>query len=139
MEISTFFVNFRLDQIKNCSVQIKKMKDRIFSFQLKKSHTIKWVTEENSWKNRSNQYHVRYIAWLDWSKTAKDFSVNSCRKFLSWHKANRQASKWISPLRQIHFILFLVTSKMYVVLFILSKCLLDCYQLFSIFTCFFFC
>ena len=36
MEISTFFVNFWLNQIRNCFVQIKKMKDRIFSFQLKK-------------------------------------------------------------------------------------------------------
>ena len=36
MEISTVFVNFHLNQIQNCSVQIKKMKDQIFSFQLKK-------------------------------------------------------------------------------------------------------
>ena len=36
MEISIFFVNFRLNQIQNCSVQTKKMKERIFSFQLKK-------------------------------------------------------------------------------------------------------
>ena len=36
MEISTFFVNFRLNQIQNCSAQIKKMKDGIFRFQLKK-------------------------------------------------------------------------------------------------------
>ena len=44
---------------------------------------------------------------LDWSKTAKHFSINSYGKFLSWHKAEarRQASKWISPLRQILFIL----------------------------------
>ena len=37
MKISMFFVNFQLHQIQNCSVQIKKMKDRIFSFQLKKT------------------------------------------------------------------------------------------------------
>ena len=42
---------------------------------------------------------------LDWSKTAKHFSVNSRGKFLSWHEARRRASKWISPLRQILFIL----------------------------------
>ena len=36
MEILTFFVYFRLNQIQNCSVQIKKMKDMTFSFQLKK-------------------------------------------------------------------------------------------------------
>ena len=31
MEILTIFVNFQLNLIQNCSVQIKKMKDRIFS------------------------------------------------------------------------------------------------------------
>ena len=31
-----FFVNFWLNQIQNCSGQIKKMKDRTFSFQFKK-------------------------------------------------------------------------------------------------------
>ena len=36
MEISTFFVNFGLNQIQNCSVEIQKMKDGIFIFQLKK-------------------------------------------------------------------------------------------------------
>ena len=36
MEISTVFVNFHRNQIQNCSVQIKKMKDEIFIFQLKK-------------------------------------------------------------------------------------------------------
>ena len=39
MEILTVFVNFHLNQIQNCSVQIKKMKDEIFSFQLKKKVT----------------------------------------------------------------------------------------------------
>ena len=38
VEISRVFVNFRLNQIQNCSVQIKKMKDGIFSFQLKKKN-----------------------------------------------------------------------------------------------------
>ena len=37
MEISTVFLNFWLNQVQNCSVQIKKMKDRIFSLQLKKN------------------------------------------------------------------------------------------------------
>ena len=31
------FVNFQLNQIQNCFVQIKKMKDGIFTFQLKKN------------------------------------------------------------------------------------------------------
>ena len=34
MEIFTFF-NFQQYYIRNCSVQIKKMKDKIFSFQMK--------------------------------------------------------------------------------------------------------
>ena len=34
-KILTFFVNFWLNQIQICSSQIKKMKDNIFSFQLK--------------------------------------------------------------------------------------------------------
>ena len=36
MKILMFFLNFQLNQIQNYSVQIKKMKDQIFSFQLKK-------------------------------------------------------------------------------------------------------
>ena len=37
MEILTFFVNFRLNQIQNFSAQVKKMQDETFSFQLKKT------------------------------------------------------------------------------------------------------
>ena len=59
------------------------------------SHTIKGMIEENFQKNRSNQYHVRSIVWLDWPKTTKHFSVNLCKKFLSQHEARRRASKWI--------------------------------------------
>ena len=86
MKISMFFVNFWLNQILNCSVQIKKMKDGILSFQMKKKDYLchmltdnarhknvplpldlnrilksyrKGMIEENSKKNRSNQYHVR--------------------------------------------------------------------------------
>ena len=135
-----FFLNFRLNQFQNCPIHIKKMKEGMFSFQLKKnffyrtltndaryknlppllgltrilksyhkrndrSHTMKGIAEENSRKYWSDQYHVREIARLDWSKTAKHFSVNSRRKFLSWREASRQASKWVSLLRQILFIL----------------------------------
>ena len=35
------FVDFQLNQIQNCFVQTKKMKDGIFSFQLKKKTTPK--------------------------------------------------------------------------------------------------
>ena len=33
------------------------------------------------------------ILWLDWSKTAKQFSVNSHVKFLCQYQASRQAGK----------------------------------------------
>ena len=39
MKISTVLVNVHLHQIQNCFGQIKKMKDEIFSFQLKKKIT----------------------------------------------------------------------------------------------------
>ena len=38
MGILTFLFNFFLNQIQNCSVEIKKMKKGIFSFQLKKNY-----------------------------------------------------------------------------------------------------
>ena len=41
MDISIFFANFQQNQIENCSIQIKKMKDGIFSFQLKKITSAK--------------------------------------------------------------------------------------------------
>ena len=46
MKISTFFVNFWLNQIQNCSIQINKMKDWIFSFQFKKK--ITFATTDNA-------------------------------------------------------------------------------------------
>ena len=60
---------------------------------------------ENFQKNKSGRYHLRQIVQLDWSKMTKHFSVNTCRKFLSWHEARRQPSNWISPHIQILFIL----------------------------------
>ena len=47
------FVNFRLNQIQNCSVQIKKMKDGIFSFQLKKKFVCQTFTDNTRLKNVS--------------------------------------------------------------------------------------
>ena len=44
------FVNFHLNQIQNCSVQIKKMKDEIFSFQLKK-YIFLTFTDDTRLKN----------------------------------------------------------------------------------------
>ena len=51
MEISTIFVNFRLNQIQNCFVQTKKMKDRTFSFQLKKNYFCQMLTDDPRHKN----------------------------------------------------------------------------------------
>ena len=39
------------------------------------------------------QYQVRKITQLGWSKTAKQFSVNSRKKFLCQSQASRQADK----------------------------------------------
>ena len=79
---------------------------------------------------------------LDWSKTAKHFSVNSCGKFtwkLTWKiEASRQASKQVNFSHEAdtrYFSYFwAVISAMHVVLFILGKCLLYSYQLLLIFT-----
>ena len=51
MEILMFFVNFYLIQIQNCSGQIKKMKDEIFSFQLEKKYFCQMFTENARLKN----------------------------------------------------------------------------------------
>ena len=41
-----FFVNFPLNQIQNCSVQINKMKDGILSFQMKKNYFCQTLTDD---------------------------------------------------------------------------------------------
>ena len=72
------------------------------------SHTIKRMIEENFQKSRSDWYHVRWNAQLEWSKRARHCSLKSRRKFLSWHEANRRAGEQASKfsfysLRQIRF------------------------------------
>ena len=37
--------------------------------------------------------HISKIVWLDWLKTAKQFSVNSHGKFLCQYQASRQTGK----------------------------------------------
>ena len=51
MEILTVFVNFHLNQIQNCSAQVKKMKDERFSFQLKKNYFCQTFTDNARLKN----------------------------------------------------------------------------------------
>ena len=116
MKILPFFVNFRLNQIRKCSVQIKKMKDGIFSFQLKKntsvkrqqtmldvkmyplpliwlelwSHTTKWLMEENSRKNRSEFFFFTWRLWLG-RNSCKYIASPPRRKVVSRHdEASKQ-------------------------------------------------
>ena len=46
--VDIFFANFWLNQVQNCSVQIKKMKDGIFSFQMKKKLLLPNVARQCS-------------------------------------------------------------------------------------------
>ena len=45
------FFNFHLNQIQNCSAQVKKMKDERFSFQLKKNYFCQTFTDNARLKN----------------------------------------------------------------------------------------
>ena len=72
--ISMFFVSFWLNQIQNCSVQIKKMKDRIFSFQLKKNYFCQMLTADARHKNE--------LTLLDLTRILKPYHTrNDRRKF----------------------------------------------------------
>ena len=115
------------------------------------NHTIKEMKEVSFGKNNSGLYHVRKIARLDWSKSAKQFSVNSRRKLLFYYcpysfqgtflqlnllqlpiNELKQNSKQVDssfPLSDKYFSVFwVVISAKYVVLFILEKCLLHSYS-----------
>ena len=72
--IATFFVNFWLNQIQNCSVQILKMKDRIFSFQLKKNYSCRTLTDDAT--------HENVPPVLDFTRILKSYHKrNGRRKF----------------------------------------------------------
>ena len=60
MKILTFFVNFLLNQIQNCSVQIKKMNYRIFGFQMKKNYFCQ-TTDDARHKNVPPPLHLARI------------------------------------------------------------------------------
>ena len=51
IKILPFSVNFRLNHIRNCSVQIKKMKGGIFSFQMKTNYIGRTLTDDTRHKN----------------------------------------------------------------------------------------
>ena len=130
----TVFVNFHLHQIQNCFGQIKKMKDEIFSFQLKKNYFCQTFTDDARFKNvppllyltkilelyhkrndgrkfpekqqQSIPREINHAAWL--VKNGKTFFSKLMQKISQLTRGEelrRQASKWISPLRQILFIL----------------------------------
>ena len=70
-EFWSFFVNFQLNQIQNCSVQINKVEDRIFHFQLKTHYFFRILTEDARHKN-----------------VPPPFGLN--RMFKSYHKRNEE-------------------------------------------------
>ena len=74
MEILMVFVNFRLNRIQNCFVRIKKMKDGIFSFQLKKNYFWQTFTDDARLKN--------VLPFLDLTRILKSYDKrNDRRKF----------------------------------------------------------
>ena len=75
MKMLTFFVYFQLNQIRNCSVQIKKMEDGIFSFQMKKNYFCQMLTV--------NGRHKNVPPPLDLTRILKSYHKrNDKRKFL---------------------------------------------------------
>ena len=155
MEISTFFVNFLLNQIQNCSIQIKKMKDGIFSFQLKKNYFCQTFTDDARLKSVPppldltrilKSYHKRndrrkfsekqerpipreINRAASLIKNGKTLFSKLSRKISQLtrgeearRRGGRQASGFLPSDRYFPFF-WLVISTMYVVLFILGKCL----------------
>ena len=93
MKILMFFVNFWLNQIQNCSVQIKKMKDGIFTFQLKRNYFCQAL--------RDNAWHKNVPSPLDltrtWSHTIKQgFHPISLAKFLDFSWLFGTQVPWLS-------------------------------------------
>ena len=103
------------------------------------NRSIQGIATWNS-REKSQLYHVSKIAQLDWSKTAKQFSVNSGRKFLSLSgkQATRKASAWPAVFLSQNFryfpVFWDVISVKYTVIFVLGTCLMDFEQLILIFT-----
>ena len=96
MRIFTFPASFQINQIQNSAVQIQKMKNWTFSFQLRKfsaddarhenvpppldlnrilKSCLKRTIEVNSQKHVNSQIPRDIIAWYDWSKPEKRFPV----------------------------------------------------------------
>ena len=61
MKILTVFFNFHIHQIQNCFGQIKKMKDEIFSFQLKKNYFRQTFTDDARLKNVPRPFYLTRI------------------------------------------------------------------------------
>ena len=128
------FVNFCLKQIQNCSIQIKKMKDKIFNLQLKRNYFCQTFTDNARLKKVPplldltivlKSYHKRNDRRKFPEKQeqplpreinrATSLVINGkilfsklTRKISQLARGKgprRQASKRISPIRQILFIL----------------------------------
>ena len=70
-----FFDNFQLNQIRNCSIQIKKMKDWTFSIQMKKKYFCQTFTD--------NPRHKNVPPPLDLTRIFKSYhKINDRTKFL---------------------------------------------------------
>ena len=79
---------------------------------------------------------------LDWSKTAKQFSLNSCGKCICQYQATRRAGKqalglessFLRILDTFHPPFYVVILVKFTVLFVLGKCLMGSEQVILIFT-----
>ena len=74
------------------------------------------------------------ITWFDWSKTAKQFSVNSHRKFHCQYQASRQAGKQALGLESFFLRILDTFHPFKLLFFVLGKCLMDSGQVILIFT-----
>ena len=78
------------------------------------------------------------ITWFDWSKTAKQFSVNSHGKFLCQYQASRQASAQPGVFLSQDFRYFpafeVAILVKYTVLLVLGKCVMASKEVIFIFT-----
>ena len=82
IKMLAFLVNFRLDQIQNSSAQIKKMKARIFSSQMKENYFCWTLTDDARHKNVYYARHKNVLPPLDLTRILKSYQKrNDRRKF----------------------------------------------------------
>ena len=74
MKILMFIVNFWQNHIRNCSIQIKKMKDKIFRFHIKKNYFCRTLTD--------NARHKNVLPPLDLTRILKSYNKRNDRRKL---------------------------------------------------------